>query len=171
MNTIDNLIVLLPENLEYEPGFRKVIETLAKLSKNISAKLQFYAFQRTNIIVNKLILAKDDGINFQLKDITKLKELENLDLEIGNDDMLIACLSRPKAISYSVLFEKVVEDLLDNIDKNNVAVIFPEQNLAIVDEDISHYDILETSPIQENLARISTIKNTLKKLFIKKDKE
>ncbi|OGU58524.1 MAG: hypothetical protein A2X64_01380 [Ignavibacteria bacterium GWF2_33_9] len=171
MNTVDNILVLLPENIEYEPGFRKVIDTLSKLSKNISAKLLFYAYQRTNIIVNKLIQARNDGINFQTKNISKLSELENLDLEIRNDDMLIACLSRPKAISYNVYHEKVIEDLLDNIDKNNVAVIYPEQNLAIVDEDISHYDILETSPIQENLVRISTIKNALKKLFSKNNKE
>jgi Kef-type K+ transport system membrane component KefB len=167
LNTVDNIIVLLPENAEYELGFRKSLSTLINLSKNINAKLIFYGFSRTLNIIQNFILKNSGTSQFSLKLLLELKDIENLDERIGNDDMLIAFLPRPKSVSHNIIYDNLIEELAENTEKNNFVILYPEQNPTIIEEDISHYDVLETSPIQENIARINSIKQYIKKLLNK----
>jgi Kef-type K+ transport system membrane component KefB len=167
LNSVDNIWIIMPENIEYEPGFRKSMITLINLSKNISSKLVFYGFRKTINSVQKLIINEHKSSYYSLNVINELKEFHRIDENIGNDDMLVCFLSRLKAISHNLQYEHIVEEMIENVENNNFVVIFPEQNPAFIEEDISHFDILDTSPIQENIARFSLFKEYLRKLLNK----
>lgn len=163
LNSVDNIIVLLPENIEFEPGFRKALTTLIQLSKNIGSKILFNGFRRTINQIQKLIITEFKSSHYSLNVINELNELDNFDEKVGNDDMLICFLSRLKAISHNIQYEHLIENIIEYTEKNNLVLVYPEQNPAFIEEDISHFDILDTSPIQENIARFSLLKEAVKK--------
>lgn len=167
LNTVDKLLILLPENAEFELGFSKTINTLIILAKNIGAKVDFFGFQKSIIIVQKILQSERKSVQFGLNVIDEINEYEKVQEKIESDDMIICLLSRPKSISHNIQYESLIEKLVESAINNNLSLIYPEQNPAIIAEDISHFDILDTSPIQENIARIEKFKNYLKKVLKK----
>ncbi len=154
LNTIDQIYVVLPENAEYEVGFNKVIRTIFTLAENANMKINFIGLQKT---INKIIYIQK---NLKLPEIystqilQKIEDVEELSLNFSIDYFFIFLESRKKGISHNILYSSFVKKSIDKYEDYNFCLIYPEQNPSFTSEDIAHFDILETSPINENLARL-----------------
>jgi Kef-type K+ transport system membrane component KefB len=163
MNTIDKLFILLPENAEFEKGFIKTINTLFYFSKNSNTDIIFYGFTNTLSVLKKI----RSGNNYITNVLKNHKDLTKINFSLSKDNMLIIVSSRNKGVSHNLFYTSMIEKILEKSLNNNLCVIYPEQNSAYSIEDIAHFDILDTSPINENLARWEKVTIAFKKLLQK----
>jgi Kef-type K+ transport system membrane component KefB len=168
LNTIDQIFVILPEFAEYEVGFNKVIKTIFNLSMNSNVKVNFIGLQKTLFRIKTLQSNLKLQINYNLKSVEKIEDIDELNLDESIDNFFIFVDSRNKGISHNIFYSLFVKKSINKYSDQNLCLIYPEQNPSFTIEDIAHFDILETSPINENIAIYKQIQRKIRQYFKKK---
>jgi len=165
LNLINNLIVFIPQNAEYEVGFSKVLSTLFTLANNLSMTIIFNCFSKTSKVINKYIYSNRILVVCKFNELQSYDDLNKFIFSKKDEDMLICVFSRPKGISYDLNYRNFVERQLDETENSNFALFYPEQTPTFEEQDITHFDILDTSPIEENIVNYYTLVKRIKKLL------
>jgi hypothetical protein len=127
LNTTERLVVIVPVNAELERGFLRWIRSLKLLSQQLGAKMVFRAKRRT---LNKLRKAVNDHkptVEAEYEQYTNLREFENMNSELGTNDMVVVISARKETLSYSKDLDYVPRVLSRNYKENSFIVIYPEQ--------------------------------------------
>jgi hypothetical protein len=167
LNLISELFVIIPKHSEYEIGFTKILTSIVNLSTNLNYKVHFYAFQNTILFIQKQFRVNQINIDYKITHIKNDEEFNQINYQIKDENMLICLFSRPRAISYEITYRNIVENYLDKTQNSNFALFYPEQTETYEEQDITHYDILDTSAIQENIVNYNSVKNWLVNLIKK----
>ena len=167
LNLISELFVLIPKYSEYEIGFTKILTSIVNLSTNLNYKVHFFAFKNTILFIQKQFRVNQINLDYKITHIKNEVEFAHINYQIKDENMLICLFSRPRAISYDITYRNIVEDYLNKTQNSNFALFYPEQTETYEEQDITHYDILDTSAIQENIVNYNSIKNKIMNLFNK----
>jgi len=166
INTINNIVIVVPENAELEIGFARWISTLKNLAKQTSAQFNVFAHANT---ISKL---KDSFRTLKPSVEAKFNEFNNLDdflilaRYINVDDLLVVVSARKATLSYNPAFEKIPQQLSTYFEEQNFVLLFPEQNKAI-DFDAT-YNIASSATVSnydDNLDRSKEFDDVVKKAF------
>lgn len=169
LNLINNLIVFIPENAEYEIGFSKVLNTVFTLARNLDMKIHFHTFSKTEKVIHKYIASNKIIVNHKFYTLNSVDDLDKFTFTHEDQTMLLCVFSRQKGISYNLHYRDFVERQLDETENSNFALFYPEQSETYEEQDITHFDILDTSPIEENIVNYRTFMKKIRKIF-KKEK-
>lgn len=167
LNLINNLIVFVPKNAEYEVGFSKLLQTLFTLSHNLNYTIQFYVFEKTEAFIKSFIAKNRVTVDSKYNRMESYDDLDKFQFKHDDFTMLVCIFSRQKGVSYDIHYRDFVERQLDNTVNSNFALFYPEQAEAYEEQDITHFDILDTSPIEENIVNIRTLVKRIKRLIHK----
>ncbi len=165
LNTVKKLYVGIPENANVEIGFERCILKISHLANQIGAEITYGGFlDAINLI--KLI-NKNKKISQSVNYITMDddEDFVRLSKMVTDDDMIMFINSRPKSVSHDMKYENIINRLSEKLSNINFAVVYPEQNPVITGESITKYDILDSSPIRQNIEYISIFKDKIKKYF------
>ena len=165
LNLINKLIVFLPKNAEYEVGFAKLLGTLFTFANNLDMDVNFHCFPKTSKVVQNYINSNRVSVSCKFNEIQSYDDLDKFTFSKKDEDMLICVFSRPKGISYDLQYRNFVERQLDETENSNFALFYPEQTPTFEEQDITHFDILDTSPIEENIVNYRTLVKRVKKLL------
>ncbi len=165
LNLINNLIVFIPENAEYEIGFTKVLNTIFTLARNLDMKIHFHTFTKTNKVIHNYISSNKIAVNYKFYIINSHDDLDKFAFVHEDQTMLLCVFSRQKGISYNLHYRNFVERQLDETENSNFALFYPEQSETYEEQDITHFDILDTSPIEENIVNYRTLVKKIRKLL------
>ncbi len=127
VNTVRKIHVAVPPQAEYEIGFAKWIEHLARLTKQIGCEIHFYGVEETLQYVEKL--AARDGRNLRALFHTNIawNSFEEIKIESQDDHLFVLVSARRGSISYDASFEKIPSMLARNFGDRSIMVLFPEQ--------------------------------------------
>jgi len=122
---VENLVIIFPENAEFEPGFYKILRQLAVFKKNKQTNAIIYAYENTAKVLESYKL-KNSNLDFSIMPFTTWGELLNDTNAIKTNDLILAVSARKNTISYSEHIE-LIPRVLNMYNHNSILIIYPEQ--------------------------------------------
>ena len=127
LNTLRRIQVAVPSRAEFEPGFYRWLERLARLASNLECRMQFHGQQQTLTIINEYLQNTHPGIRIQLSLMTHWNELPQLAATIDAEHLFVVVTARKGTVSYKAALEHLPEELSRNFTGKNLMIIYPDQ--------------------------------------------
>jgi hypothetical protein len=165
LNTARRLVLMLPQNAEYELGFAHYMQKMMRLAKQAGARLQLYSTERTGEAVNELVRLTKTTMDITFHRFDNMEDFLVLARSISRDDLLVMVTARKGTLSYSAYMENLPARLARHFKDNNLLLIYPEQTeLENIEPGVQALDLTLT-PIQEQLTNLNKIGKAVKRIF------
>lgn len=162
LNSFRRLLVIVPPNAEWEIGYTSWMTVVQRISRNSNADIVFYGTPDTLKVVGSSIGVLKIGTMVSFRDTDQDFDLDGLQNDVLPDDFLLIINARHRTLSYNHHLDSIPRQLARNFQNNCFIIIYPEQKVIEFDNLSSHLEGLDTSPIQENIDRITHISKKLK---------
>ncbi|MBO5823922.1 MAG: cation:proton antiporter [Prevotella sp.] len=163
LNTMRRIHVAVPSRVEFEPGFYRWIERLARLAGNMGCKIIFHGRQETTDLIEHYLKSKHPVLNAEYDEMYHWKQLTSLAEKVNEDHMLVVITARQGTVSYKPAFEYLPKELTESFPECSLMIIYPDQNGQPQDT------MTFTAPQrQEKESAYSTIIKWFEKTFKKK---
>ncbi|MFN3916663.1 MAG: cation:proton antiporter [Flavobacteriales bacterium] len=164
LNTIKNLIVVVPEQAEFEIGFVKWVQKIHLLSKELNTPILFYSNPITTEKIKNTFVALEHNLSVGYKLLDDWDDFLIIARDLSPDDLFIIVSARKNTLSYNRLFDKLPKQLTKYFSNNNLVIIFPEQyNAGEVER--KRMDGSMDELLEENLKRLDNVGKYFKKLI------
>lgn len=149
--TLRTLQVAVPSRAEFEPGFYRWVERLARMARNLDCRITFNGREASLQAIREYITAQHQSVRAQYEQMTHWNELPALIRSVNDDDMLVVVTARKGTISYKTAMDWLPEELAPHLRNHNTMIIFPDQygkadlmtfTAAQHTEQLSAYDML-----------------------------
>ncbi|WP_295122404.1 cation:proton antiporter [uncultured Chitinophaga sp.] len=165
LNTARRLVLMLPQNAEYELGFAHYMQKMMRLAKQAGARLQLYCTERTGGAVNELMRLTKTTMDVTFHRFDNMEDFLVLARSISRDDLLVMVTARKGTLSYSAYMENLPGRLARHFKDNNLLLIYPEQTeLENIEPGVQALDLTLT-PIQEQITNLNKIGKAVKRIF------
>ena len=128
MNTLRRITVAVPSRVEFEQGFYRWIERLARLAENLSCRIIFHGRIESTALINEYIRNQHPGVRAEYVLMEHWKEFTQIAKEMSGDHMLVVITARQGTVSYKPVFARLPVELYRHFHDQNLMVIFPDQN-------------------------------------------
>jgi len=163
LNTFRRLLVLVPTNAEWEIGYLSWLIVVQRISRNNGADIIFYGAPDTLKAIGSSMGTMKIGTMVSLRDTDQDFDLDSIQSKALPEDLLIIINARHRTLSFSHNLDNIPKQLSRNFQQNCFIIIYPEQKVVDSENLSSHLEGLDTSPIKENIDRISHISKKLKR--------
>ncbi len=130
INTFVNLMVVLPPNMEIEPGFYHFVSQIKRLSQQAGATLNFYCTSRTIPVLDKHMSEVKPAIEAAYHEFDNWEDFLVLARETSADDLIIIGGARKRTVSHDSNLDKVPSKLSRYFAAYSFIVAYPTQNPA-----------------------------------------
>ena len=127
LNTLRRIQVAVPSRAEFEPGFYRWLERLARLASNLECRMQFHGRQQTLALISEYIQNTHPGIRTQYTEMDHWNELPRLASVIDDEHLFVVVTARKGTVSYKAALEHLPEELTEHFQGKNLMIIFPDQ--------------------------------------------
>lgn len=127
VDTVNRIVVAVPEKAEYETGFKLWVTRVANLGAQISAHLIFIAFPSTSDFIRSIINEDGFEVRHDYRNMDTWDDFILLSSEIEEDDLMIVIGARKGSISYSSDQESFPVFLGRHFSRHNLVIIYPKQ--------------------------------------------
>lgn len=128
MNTLRRIQVAVPSRVEFEPGFYRWIERLARLAGNLGCRMVFHGRPETMALINEYIQNRHPEVRTEYVVMQHWKDLMTLAADVKNDHLLVVITARPGTVSYKPAFEHLPHELTSCFPDCSLMIIYPDQN-------------------------------------------
>lgn len=127
VNTIRKIHVAVPNDAEYEEGFHRWVERLARMAEQIGCKVDYWASGKTLEAIRSYNQKYHKSLrgNYMSKD--SWKDISPLRESVNDDHLLVVVSARPDSVSYQKPMTKLSKNLQEWFSSCNLMVIFPDQ--------------------------------------------
>ena len=127
LNTIRRIVVAVPPKAEYESGFSKWVDQMAKISSALGCRTHFHATERTLECMRGLLYSHIVNNKVRLIPMDSWDDLLMLSTEVNYDHLLVIVSSRRGSISYNTSFEKLPSQVSRYFSNNSLIMLYPDQ--------------------------------------------
>lgn len=127
LNTIRRIQVVVPSRAEYEPGFHRWLDRLARMAGNLECRMQFHCKPTTLALINQYIQNIYPHVRAEYTSMTHWNEVPKIMGNVKDDHLLVIITARKGTISYKSVFEKLPQEISQYYKKENLMIIFPDQ--------------------------------------------
>ncbi len=152
LNTIRRIQVAVPSRAQFEPGFRRWLERLARLAYNLDCRIVFHGRSDTLEHIRVYMETRHQGVRAEYGSMEHWNEMPQLATTIHEDHLFVVVTARKGTVSYKNAQERLPEELTKFFSGANLMIIFPDQYGDAMDEmtfsqpqhteEHSYYDIL-----------------------------
>ena len=103
LNTIRRIQVAVPSRAEFEPGFYRWLERLARLAANTDCRIVFHARQESLGLIMGYIRNRHPNVRAEYSEMEHWNELPHLANEVKDDHLFVIITARKGTISYKSL--------------------------------------------------------------------
>lgn len=128
LNTLRRIVVAVPSRVEFEQGFYRWVERLARLAGNLGCRIVFHGRIETTSLINEYIRNQHPGVRAEYVLMEHWKEFTDLAAELSDDHLLVVITARQGTVSYKPVFERLSIELYRHFRDKNLMIIFPDQN-------------------------------------------
>ena len=125
LNLYKKVHLLLPPNAEQELSFIHIINKVIGLAEGIAIPMESYSFFRSTFSIEKHLKKIRSMVLHKSFPYTSDKELLDVKLIIGSDDLLVVVSPQRGSISYSPTYETYLKRILKDNEKNGYIIIYP----------------------------------------------
>lgn len=144
LNTIRRIHVAVPSRAQYEPGFYRWMERLARVGENIECRMIFHAREDTMTLIKEFYQNSHPNIRAEYEPMEHWNEMPGLAASIADDHLFVVVTARKGTVSYKNAQERLPEELTKYFSGKNLMIIFPDQ---FGDEELVSY--AEPQPTEE----------------------
>ena len=134
LNTIRRIQVAIPSRAEFEPGFYRWLERLARMAGNLECRIAFHGRNETLQLVNEFIRNRLPSVRAEYEEMAHWKELPTLGSQVREDHLFVIVTARKGTISYKTAMERLPEELNKFIKGKTIMIIFPDQYGSEMDD-------------------------------------
>ena len=134
LNTIRRIQVAIPSRAEFEPGFYRWLERLARMAGNLECRIAFHGRKETLQLVNEFIRNRFPSVRAEYEEMEHWKELPTLGSKVREDHLFVIVTARKGTISYKTAMERLPEELNKFIKGKTIMIVFPDQYGSEMDD-------------------------------------
>ncbi|OWP33352.1 sodium:proton antiporter [Prevotella intermedia] len=127
LNTIRRIQVAVPSRAEFEPGFYRWLERLARLASNTDCRIVFHARQESLELIMGYIRNRHPNVRAEYAEMQHWNELPHLANEVNDDHLFVIITARKGTISYKNAMERIPEEVNRFFKSKTLMIIFPDQ--------------------------------------------
>jgi len=117
----------VPSRAEFEPGFYRWLERLARLAGNLECRIQFHGRTDTLSHVNEFIRNRHPQVRAEYTEMPHWNALPQLATSIAGDHLLVIVTARKGTVSYKNALEYLPDEIKRYFNGRNLLIIFPDQ--------------------------------------------
>ncbi|MBR6201778.1 MAG: cation:proton antiporter, partial [Bacteroidaceae bacterium] len=126
-NTIRKMVVAVPEKAEYEKGFYRWINRMARMAEDLGCQIAFHAPERTNSLILRYMHERHKSVRDSYESLDSWRDFPTLKDELNADHLLVVVTARTGSISYQHAFAKLPYQLQHDFAANSLMLIYPDQ--------------------------------------------
>ena len=127
LNTLRRIQVAVPSRAEYEPGFYRWMERLARMADNLDCRIQFHGRNESLELIREYINNQHPSVRAEYTFMAHWNELPQLAETIREDHMFAVITARRGTISYKNALDRLPNELMQHFSGKNLMIIFPDQ--------------------------------------------
>ena len=127
INTLNKIVVAVPQKAEYESGFERWIDRIANLSSQVGCRVVFNSTRKTEDIIKKIIAFRKYNFRHEFYPLDNWGDFIALSRFVKIHDLFVVISARRNSLSYHHSFEKLPEIISKDFSHTNLLVIYPEQ--------------------------------------------
>ena len=127
LNTLRRLQVAVPSRAEFEPGFHRWLERLARMAGNLDCRIQFHGREESLELIREYINNRHPNVRAEYTFMAHWNELPKLAANINDDHMFVVITARKGTISYKTALERLPNELMQHYSGKNLMILFPDQ--------------------------------------------
>lgn len=128
LNTLRRIEVAVPSRAEFEPGFYRWVERLARLAGNLDCRIQFHGREETLALINEYITNRHHEVRADYTLMNHWNEMPRIASQIAEDHMLVIITARKGTVSHKTALERLPEEITRFFLGTNLMIIFPDQH-------------------------------------------
>lgn len=128
LNTLRRIHVAVPSRVEFEPGFYRWVEHLARLAGNLGCRIIFHGRRETNILIGEYIQNRHPDVRAEYMEMNHWKEVTALSKEVRDDHLLVVITARKGTVSYKPAFENLPKEITECFPTCSLIILYPDQH-------------------------------------------
>ena len=128
LNTLRRIQVAVPSRAEFEPGFHRWLERLARMAENLDCRIQFHGRNESLDLIRQYINNHHSSVRAEYTFMAHWNELPQLAANINDDHMFVVVTARKGTISYKNALERLPNELQQHFSGKNLMILFPDQH-------------------------------------------
>lgn len=170
VSSIRRLIVIVPQNAEWEIGWSMWVTSVLRISRQINSDVIFYGVPTSLKRIGTLIEDIKLRTNISFRETSYHYDLDGLQQSVLPEDMLVIINARHRTVSHNQHLENIPKILSHNFQQNCFIIIYPEQKVYDTENLSSRLEGMDISPITENMDRLSHLGKKLSRAIQKKNR-
>jgi Kef-type K+ transport system membrane component KefB len=127
LNTIRRIVVAVPSRAQYEPGFYRWLERLARMAENLECRMVYNGRADTLQRINQFMSNRHPHTRTEYMEMAHWNSLPSLAATIAQDHLFVVVTARKGTVSYKNAQERLPEEILKYFSGKNLLIIFPDQ--------------------------------------------
>ena len=127
VNTMRRLMVAVPPKAEYEAGFYKWVERLARIGGQLGCRVHFWAHPDTIQRIRGYMNRFHNSVRVEFSVMDDWDELLMMSSKVAYDHLTVIVSARKGAISYQPAFEELPDLITKYFSNSSLMLIYPDQ--------------------------------------------
>lgn len=127
LNTVRRIQVIVPSRAEFEPGFYRWLERLARMTENLECRIIFHGRKDTLQLINEYIHNNFASVRAEYVPMRHWNELPDLATKVSKDHLFVIVTARKGTISYKSAMERLPDEVNRYFKGKTLMIIFPDQ--------------------------------------------
>lgn len=128
MATLRRIVVAVPSRAQYEPGFYRWMERLARVAEALECRMEINGRGDTLDMTRQFFQSRHPNIRVQYVSMEHWNELPRLAATVAEDHLFVVVTARKGTVSYKNAMERLPEELTKFFSGKNLMIIFPDQH-------------------------------------------
>ncbi len=127
VNTMRRIMVAIPPKAEYESGFYKWVERLARIGGQLGCRVHFWAHPDTLQRISGYMNRFHGSVRVEFSPMDDWDDLLLISSKVAFDHLMVIVCARKGAISYQPSFEELPNQITKYFSNNSLMLIYPDQ--------------------------------------------
>jgi Kef-type K+ transport system membrane component KefB/nucleotide-binding universal stress UspA family protein len=127
VNTLRRIQVAIPPQAEFETGFYRWVERLARLTEQLGCRIHFHGHPDTLRLIKRYMSEQHKSARTDYSEMPEWDDLLILTGEVNYDHLLVVVSARRGSVSYQSSFATLPDLLARYFADNSLMVIYPDQ--------------------------------------------
>jgi hypothetical protein len=127
VNVMRRIVVAVPPNAEYEAGFYKWVERLARIGTQLGCRVHFWGHTDTLPKIKGYISKFHSSVRTEYSELDDWDDLLLLTGQLSYDHLLVIVSARQGSISYQSSFENLPDQITRYFSDNSLMLVYPDQ--------------------------------------------
>ena len=126
-NTMRRIMVAVPPNAEFEAGFYKWVERMARIGGQLGCRVHFWAHADTMQRISGYMNKFHGSVRVEYSIMDSWDDLLLISNKVAYDHLMVIVSARRGAISYQPSFEELPDQITKYFANNSLMLIYPDQ--------------------------------------------